>query len=52
MGEMKYSNGDIYNGNWSKDKAQGYGEIKFANNSKYEGQWEEGKINGQGTFIR
>jgi hypothetical protein len=21
IGEMKYSNGDIYNGNWSKDKA-------------------------------
>jgi hypothetical protein len=43
---MKYSQGDIYNGNWQNDKAHGYGEMKYPNNSKYEGQWVEGKING------
>ena len=30
-GEMKYANGDIYNGDWKNDEKNGKGEMKYAN---------------------
>ena len=38
---MTHSNGDIYEGGWSRDKANGYGIFIDVNGAKYEGYWLE-----------
>ena len=38
---MTHSNGDIYDGFWENDKANGYGVFLDINGAKYEGYWLE-----------
>ena len=38
---MTHSNGDIYEGYWVDDLAQGYGIFLDTQGSKYEGNWEK-----------
>lgn len=38
---MTHANGDIYEGEWKNDKANGYGVFIDCNNSRYEGSWLE-----------
>lgn len=37
LGNMKYSNGDIYFGDWVDNIRNGMGEIKFSDGREYEG---------------
>ena len=40
---MYYENGDIYEGEWIDDKANGKGIYIHAQGGKYEGEWREDK---------
>lgn len=39
---MKYSNGDVYEGEFNKGEKHGKGIYLYKNGDKYEGQWKEG----------
>ena len=36
---MTHANGDVYEGNWVDDQANGFGVFVDANNARYEGEW-------------
>lgn len=39
MGRMTHANGDIYQGEWKDDKANGVGTFVDTNGARYVGQW-------------
>ena len=43
FGVMRYSNGDIYQGEFLKGDIQGKGKKIFANGRSYDGSWVEGR---------
>lgn len=45
---MTHANGDIYDGSWKEDKANGYGVFVDINNARYEGYWNEDQQHGEG----
>ena len=45
---MKYPNGDLYDGMWSKGKKNGQGKYSYANGITYVGSFVDGKKNGFG----
>ena len=51
-GQVKYSNGDIYDGNWKKGKREGKGTLKLSNNTMYVGIWKLGELHGPGTIFK
>jgi|TARA_B110000967_G_scaffold28440_1_gene26470 predicted aspartyl protease len=52
-GIMTYSDGDIYEGNWIRNKLDGFGKMTFASNGGfYEGSWENNQYEGQGVLKR
>ncbi|XP_070485170.1 MORN repeat-containing protein 3 isoform X5 [Equus przewalskii] len=48
---MYYSNSDIYEGQWCKDKPDGEGMLRLKNGNRYEGSWQRGMKNGFGRFF-
>ena len=48
QGTYKYSNGDVYEGQWKDSKFNGQGTYKWSNGDVYVGQWKDDKRNGQG----
>jgi hypothetical protein len=49
-GEIKYANGDIYNGDIKYGKRHGKGEMKYANGGIYNGDWKDNKRDGKGEM--
>lgn len=49
-GEMFFSNGDRYNGNFYYGKFDGYGLYTYAIGMQYEGFFSYGKFHGVGTY--
>lgn len=49
--EVKYPNGDYYNGGWKKDKPHGKGKMMYNNGDIYEGEWAKGLMNGKGKMM-
>lgn len=47
---VKYKNGDVYDGEWSKRAPNGHGTMTYANGDKYEGNWVNGLQTGEGVF--
>ena len=48
---MKYANGDIYDGHYTKNKRQGNGMIHYADGSKkYDGDWYNDMMVVRGEF--
>ena len=43
---MTHANGDIYDGFWIDDKANGFGIFIDLNNAKYEGYWKDDQQHG------
>jgi hypothetical protein len=37
---MRYTNGDVYEGNWENGIKKGNGKYVFADSSVYEGGWD------------
>jgi hypothetical protein len=50
-GTMKYSNGNIYTGDWIDDRFDGNGEYIWADGRRFIGSFKEDKIDGKGTGI-
>ena len=42
-GVMKFSNGDIYDGNWKNGKMNGKGAMLYHDGAFYQGDWKDGK---------
>ena len=49
-GKMKYSNGNIYEGEWKNDLKTGRGTMKFINNDSYVGNFSDDKFWGKGIY--
>ena len=43
-----HADGDIFDGDWAFDKANGFGTYYNVNGSKYEGQWVDDLQDGVG----
>jgi|TARA_B110001450_G_C17630999_1_gene485190 hypothetical protein len=44
IGTITYSNGDVYIGEWMKDKRNGAGILTKADGTKQEGEWKEDQL--------
>lgn len=51
LGEIKYTDGSVYQGMIKNKLFNGKGRITHANGDIYQGEWTDGKANGKGTFI-
>lgn len=40
---MIHADGDVYEGDWEDDKANGYGVYLHVNGARYEGNWKNDK---------
>lgn len=49
-GRLKYSNGDIYDGEWLNGKRHGKGTLKFADGGGYIGEFDENFFHGFGML--
>lgn len=47
----KYSNGDVYYGEFKDGKRHGYGKYTWANGGYYEGEWQENERTGVGHQV-
>ena len=47
-GKLYHASGDLYEGEFVNDMAQGFGIYKHANGSKYVGYWNQDKQHGFG----
>jgi len=51
FGTMKYTNGDVYVGNFLHGKRQGKGACVFANGDKWEGDWSNDNVDTKGNGV-
>jgi len=49
-GVYKYSDGQIFTGNWSADNRNGDGELKYPDGRVYTGPFEEDEVKGEGCL--
>jgi hypothetical protein len=50
-GRMRYSNGDIYEGDWAHGKHDGFGIMKYKEQKEvYIGMWKHGEYEGHGIY--
>ncbi|ESL05678.1 hypothetical protein TRSC58_06663 [Trypanosoma rangeli SC58] len=50
-GVMKYSNGDIYDGDWASNLRHGHGTLTTAAGEVYTGRWDKDERHGNGKII-
>lgn len=50
QGEMKWTNNDVYNGEWHFGKRNGSGTMKYNDGTKYTGEWKNNKKHGNGSI--
>ena len=48
--QIKYSNGDTYDGNVSNAVKSGQGTYRWASGASYKGAWENDQMSGRGTY--
>lgn len=48
--EFQVPNHHVYEGDFKKDKARGFGHIIYANGLEYEGEWRNGFKWGKGSL--
>ena len=51
MAEIKYENGDVYNGDVLGVMKHGEGKMVYANGDVYEGEWSSDKKSGEGKMV-
>ena len=47
---MHYVNGNVYDGNWKEDEANGSGTLTYYNGDLYVGNWSNNLRDGEGKF--
>lgn len=47
-GKMFFKNGDVFDGEFSKDEIEGKGQMIYADDRIYTGNWKNGMKNGYG----
>ena len=50
QGMLKFSNGNIYVGDWKNHYREGKGKLTYANGDVYKGEFKQSKFNGKGTM--
>eukprot|EP00745_Piridium_sociabile_P024241 TRINITY_DN381_c0_g1_i2.p1 TRINITY_DN381_c0_g1~~TRINITY_DN381_c0_g1_i2.p1 ORF type:complete len:208 (+),score=22.97 TRINITY_DN381_c0_g1_i2:133-756(+) len=50
VGTQIWSDGALYDGEWSNDKAQGRGKFVHVDGDVYEGDWYDDKAHGHGVY--
>ena len=50
FGVFRFANGDVYIGNWKKDKMDGTGIMSWATSDVFDGCWSNGLIHGSGVY--
>ena len=50
QGQLKYENGDFFEGKWENDQRTGYGICTYADGTKYQGFWQFDSYHGEGTL--
>lgn len=48
---MRYSNGNVYQGEYKQNKRHGHGRYTYADGSYYEGEWFNHKKHGIGKEV-
>lgn len=51
FGTIRTTGGDIYSGEWRRNKKNGYGTYKWKDGDRYQGQWRDDLHHGFGEFI-
>ena len=46
----KYSNGDVFEGNYENGVKHGYGKMTWSNGDVYEGNWQNDDLHGYGKY--
>ena len=49
--QMRYDNGDVYEGDYKKNERHGNGKYLYANGDIYQGNWKDNRFSGRGKFI-
>lgn len=49
-GDITYSSGNSYSGEWKLGEQHGYGVMRYADGSVYEGNWKNGETEGYGIL--
>jgi hypothetical protein len=47
VGEFKFSNGNVYEGEFKADRINGQGRYTYSEGHVYEGNWKDGDIRGR-----
>jgi|TARA_B110000238_G_scaffold199767_1_gene247692 hypothetical protein len=50
FGTLTYTNGDVYQGNWSRNYFNGFGIMNFGNGDSYTGNWVKNSMEGAGKM--
>lgn len=50
LGKYRFTNGDIYEGNFSNGNREGEGTYTWTDDSYYRGEWLSDKMNGYGEY--
>ena len=50
FGTLTYTNGDVYQGNWSRNYFNGFGTMNFNNGDSYSGNWVKNSMEGTGKI--
>lgn len=50
LAKGRFSNGDMYQGEWKNGKPDGIGTMTYMLGGAYEGEWKNGKRDGKGTM--
>ena len=50
FGTLTYTNGNVYQGNWSRNYINGFGTMNFSNGDSYTGNWVKNSMNGLGKI--
>lgn len=50
VAKARFSNGDIYQGEWENGKPDGLGTMSYILGGAYEGKWKNGKRDGKGVM--
>lgn len=43
-GDLHYHNGDVFQGEWKNDRANGFGILIYSNGCRYDGNWVDDRV--------